>query len=98
MNEDAGLVSRIRHGDLRALEEPYQKYKRPPYQTALAITGDRGAAEETLQDCLVRAYGAMGRVEAAPLLSPMSSRSMHRLESMLRQQLSQGWIAGEAIR
>lgn len=74
MNEDAGLVSRIRRGDLQAFEELYQKYKRPLYQTALAITGDRGAAEEILQDGFVRAYGAMGRVEAAPSLAPWLHR------------------------
>ena len=74
MNEDAGLVSRIRQGDLRALEELYQKYKRPIYRAALAITRDRGAAEEILQDCFVRAYGAMERVEAAPSLSPWLHR------------------------
>jgi RNA polymerase sigma-70 factor (ECF subfamily) len=74
MNGDAGLVSRIRQGDLLAFEELYQKYKRPLYQTALAITGDRGAAEEVLQDCFVRAYAAMERVEAAPSLAPWLHR------------------------
>ena len=74
MNEDARLVSRIRHGDLRAFEELYEKYKRPLFHTALAITGDRGAAEEILQDCFVRAYGAMDRVQAAPTLAPWLHR------------------------
>jgi RNA polymerase sigma-70 factor (ECF subfamily) len=70
MSEDAELVSRIRGGDLDAFEELYHKYRRRLYQTALAITGDSGAAEEILQDCFVRAYGAMGRVNASTSLSP----------------------------
>ena len=70
MSEDAELVSRIRCGDLDAFEALYHKYKRRLYQTALAITGDSGAAEEILQDGFVRAYGAMGRVNASTSLSP----------------------------
>lgn len=70
MSEDAQLVSRIRCGDLDAFEALYHKYKRRLYQTALAITGDSGAAEEILQDCFVRAYAAMGRVNTSTSLSP----------------------------
>jgi RNA polymerase sigma-70 factor (ECF subfamily) len=74
MSEDAELVSRIRCGDLDAFESLYHKYKRPLFRTALAITGNEGAAEEMLQDCFVRAYRAMGRVDAAPSLSPWLHR------------------------
>jgi RNA polymerase sigma-70 factor (ECF subfamily) len=70
MSEDAELVSRIRCGDLDAFEALYNKYKRRLYQTALAITGDSGAAEEILQDGFVRAYAAMGRVNTSTSLSP----------------------------
>jgi RNA polymerase sigma-70 factor (ECF subfamily) len=70
MSEDAELISRIRGGDLDAFEALYNKYKRRLYQTALAITGDSGAAEEVLQDCFVRAYQAMDRVNAATSLGP----------------------------
>lgn len=70
MSEDAELVSRIRDGDLSAFEALYNKYKRRLYHTALAITGDSGAAEEILQDGFVRAYQAMDRVNAAKSLAP----------------------------
>ena len=69
-HEDIGLVTRIRSGDMAAFERLYDKYKRPLYQTALAITGDGGAAEEVMQDCFVRAHRAMGRVVASGSLSP----------------------------
>lgn len=74
MSEDAELVSRIRCGDLGAFETLYHKYKRPLYQTALAISGDAGAAEEILQDGFVRAYAALGRVDASLSLSPWLHR------------------------
>lgn len=74
MSEDAGLVSRICSGDLGAFELLYRKYSSRLYRTALAITGDRGAAEEILQDAFVRAYAAMGKADGSVLLSPWLER------------------------
>ncbi len=74
MSEDAELVSRILDGDIKAFEALYHKYKRRLYQTALAITGDTGAAEEILQDSFVRAYAAMDRVDASVSLAPWLHR------------------------
>lgn len=74
MHEDAQLVSRIRTGDIEAFEALYIKYKRTLYQTALAITGDAGAAEEILQDGFVRAYAAMDKVDTSTTLSPWLHR------------------------
>ncbi len=85
INEDAKLVSRIRDGSLDAFEALYHKYKRPLYQTALAITGDQTAAEEILQDCFVRAYTALGRVDASTSLSPW----LHRIVI----NLSANWVS-----
>jgi RNA polymerase sigma-70 factor (ECF subfamily) len=70
MSEDEELVSRMQRGDVAAFEQVYHKYKRRLYQTALAITGDRGAAEEVLQDCFVRAYAARDRVDTSVPISP----------------------------
>jgi RNA polymerase sigma-70 factor (ECF subfamily) len=74
MSEDAEFVSRILDGDIAAFEALYHKYKRQLYQTALAITGDSGAAEEVLQDSFVRAYAAMERVDASVSLAPWLHR------------------------
>jgi RNA polymerase sigma-70 factor (ECF subfamily) len=84
MSEDAELVSRIRSGDLDAFETLYHRYKRQLYQAALAITGDTGSAEEILQDCFVRAYGAMGRVDTSRPLAPWLYR--------IAVNLSYNWI------
>jgi len=79
-------VARILSGDLDAFETLYHRYERPVFYTALAITGDRGAAEEVLQDCFVRAYAAMGRVDASTCLAPW----LHRIAV----RLSCNWIRG----
>jgi RNA polymerase sigma-70 factor (ECF subfamily) len=74
MAEDAELVARILEGDLKSFEALYLKYKRPVYHTALAISGDSGAAEEILQDTFVRAHRAMSRVDASVSLAPWLHR------------------------
>ncbi len=68
MNQDAELVSRIREGDSEAFALLYDRYKRRLFRTALAITGDQGAAEEILQDCFLKAHRSLSRVDcSAPL-------------------------------
>jgi RNA polymerase sigma-70 factor (ECF subfamily) len=63
------LVERMQTGDEGAFEEFFNAYKGPVYTTALAITRDRCAAEEILQDCFVRAYGVRARLrtDVSPL-------------------------------
>lgn len=63
------LVERMQSGDLDAFEEFFNTYKRPVYQTALAITRDPFLAEEILQDCFVKAYRVRHRLrrDVSPL-------------------------------
>jgi RNA polymerase sigma-70 factor, ECF subfamily len=67
--QSSGLVERIQSGDLDAFEEFFNTYKRPVYQTALAITRDPFLAEEILQDCFVKAYRVRQRLrqDVSPL-------------------------------
>ncbi len=74
MFDDGALIGRIRAGDLRAFEELYNKYWRPIYHTALAITHDRQAAEEILQDCFVRAYRHLDTIDPRLPLAPWLHR------------------------
>ncbi len=53
---DAGLLRRIKTGDLDAYEAFFERHRAAVYRTALAITGDSQLAEEVLQDTFVRAY------------------------------------------
>jgi RNA polymerase sigma-70 factor (ECF subfamily) len=90
MPDDHELVSRIRAGDLDAFETLYHRYKDQLYRTALAITSDRGAAEEILQDCLLKAYDHMDSVDGCTSLRPW----LHRIVV----NLSYNWAAKRRLR
>ena len=66
MLDDVELVPRIQEGDLDAFETLYHKYKNELYRTALAITRDRGAAEELLQDCFSRTKRTRDAIGSSP--------------------------------
>lgn len=89
MLDDGDLVPRIQGGDLRAFELLYGKYKDELYRTALAITRDRGAAEELLQDCFLRAYDHIDGVDGCPSLRPW----LHRIIV----NLSYNWAAKKRL-
>lgn len=60
--DDATLVARVAGGDRAAFEVLYLRHKGPLYRTVLALTRDRGVAEELLQEAFLRAYRHIGRV------------------------------------
>lgn len=64
--DDATLVAQIIDGDRGAFEALYTRHKVPLYRTALAITRDRSAAEELLQEAFLRAYRHIERVRLDP--------------------------------
>lgn len=90
MLDDGELVTRIRGGNLDAFETLYRRYKDELYRTALAITRDRGAAEELLQDCFLRAYDHMDRVDGYASLRPW----LHRIIV----NLSYNWATKKRLR
>jgi len=67
---DGQLVVRIRSGDLEALGKLYERYKTQVYRTALAITRDKEAAEDILQDAFLRVYTYAGRIDETVSLGP----------------------------
>jgi RNA polymerase sigma-70 factor (ECF subfamily) len=74
LTEDGRLISQIRKGNILALEALYEKYKGQVYRTALAITRDRGAAEDILQDCFLKVYTHVDRLDGSLPLSPWLHR------------------------
>jgi len=84
MNQDAELVSRIQEGDSQAFAALYDRYKRRLFRTALAITDDQGAAEEVLQDCFLKAYRSLSRIDCSAPLGPW----LHRIVV----NLSYNWV------
>ena len=67
---EARLIRRLQDGNLAALGELYELFKDVVYRTALAITHDRHAAEDILQECFVRLYQYAGSIDAERPLKP----------------------------
>jgi RNA polymerase sigma-70 factor (ECF subfamily) len=70
LSEDGRLISQIRQGNILALKVLYEKYRTQVYRTALAITRDRQAAEDILQDCFLKVYTHIDRLDGSLPLSP----------------------------
>jgi RNA polymerase sigma-70 factor (ECF subfamily) len=74
LSEDGRLISQIRQGNILALKALYEKHKVLVYRTALAITHDRGAAEDILQDCFLKVYAYIDTLDGSLPLSPWLHR------------------------
>lgn len=72
--DDAALVAQVQEGNLDAFEGLYERYKTMIFRTAYGITHDRAAAEEITQECFVRAYRSMNRVDTSTCLGPWLHR------------------------
>ncbi len=70
INEDRQLIARTRRGDYAAFETLYDKYKGQVYRTALAIVREQGAAEDILQDCFIKVYTNIDRIDSSRPLIP----------------------------
>ena len=57
------LLERFAAGDPDAIRVVYDAYSRPVFSLALHALGDRGLAEEALQDTFVKAWKAAGRYD-----------------------------------
>jgi DNA-directed RNA polymerase specialized sigma24 family protein len=70
MSDDAGdedeLLAQIAGGDMRALEALYRRMRVQVFAVALAVAGDRGTAEDVVQDTFVRAYSAAPQYRPGP--------------------------------
>jgi RNA polymerase sigma-70 factor (ECF subfamily) len=73
-NDEVQLVARAKKGDIAAFEALYHQYKGSIYRTALAITRDRGAAEEILQDAFLRAFRNIDHVRDGAPIAPWLHR------------------------
>jgi RNA polymerase sigma-70 factor (ECF subfamily) len=62
----------------------YDKYKGQVYRAALAIARDQSAAEDILQECFVRVYAHIDKIDVSRPLSPW----IHRIAV----NLSYNWV------
>ncbi|WP_043627832.1 RNA polymerase sigma factor [Nonomuraea candida] len=57
---DARVLSRVADGDTAALTELYERYGEPLFAFLLRLAGDRGTAEEILQDTMLAVWRSAG--------------------------------------
>ena len=67
---DRDLIRRLCDGDLAALGTLYDRYRLPVFHTALAITHDRQAAEDILQECFLKLNSYAPRIDVTLPLEP----------------------------
>jgi RNA polymerase sigma-70 factor (ECF subfamily) len=70
LEEEIRLIIRAKRGDMEAFEPLYEMHKASIYRTALAITGDRSAAEEILQETFLRAFKHIQNVREGVSVAP----------------------------
>ncbi|MGB0388214.1 MAG: RNA polymerase sigma factor [Ardenticatenaceae bacterium] len=61
--KDVVLVQKALDGDLSAFETLYHRYSTSVFRTIQAVVKDRLTAEDVLQECFVRAYRNLHRVD-----------------------------------
>ena len=55
----AALLARVRRGEREAFEQLYRRFERPVFTLALRICGDRGEADEVLQETMLKVWSAI---------------------------------------
>ena len=69
-SDESHLIRKLQQGNLKALGTLFTAHKDMVYRTALAVTRDRRAAEDILQECFVRLYTYAASVDAQRPLKP----------------------------
>ncbi|MGI5488674.1 RNA polymerase sigma factor [Microtetraspora malaysiensis] len=67
--EDADVLARVADGDAAALGELYERYSRPLFAFLFRLAGDRGTAEEILQDTLLALWRSAGTYQSRSSVS-----------------------------
>jgi RNA polymerase sigma-70 factor (ECF subfamily) len=67
---DRELIQRLCDGDLNALGTLYDRYRLLVFHTALAITRDRQASEDILQECFLKVNAYARRIDVNLPLEP----------------------------
>ena len=70
LSEDRLLIQRLCDGDLEALGALYDRHKLLVFRTALAITHERDAAEDILQECFLKLNAYARKIDVSLPLEP----------------------------
>jgi RNA polymerase sigma-70 factor (ECF subfamily) len=87
----SSLISRSQRGDERAMEEIYNRYKRPLFNLAYRYTFDRVTAEDLLQDIFIKIFTHMKDVQKdETFVAWMYRIAVNTCYSFLRRRQSRG--------
>lgn len=98
-SSDREIIFKAQTGDLKAFEVLYKKHEWRVYRTALTILANPQAAEEVLQDCFLRAYKHLHRLNGDPSISPWLHRVAVNLcySHLRRNYLAQLTVSIESL-
>ncbi|NDJ54432.1 MAG: RNA polymerase sigma factor [Chloroflexi bacterium] len=68
--DDQQVIVQLQAGDLDALGILYDRYQHQVFRTALAITHDKSAAEDILQECFIRVHRYAASIDPERPFSP----------------------------
>ena len=88
LRDDVTLIRLVAQAQTDALGELYDRYSRLVFSLALAIVGDRAAAEEITQDVFVRVWQRAGtyRADQAKVSTWLTAITRHHAIDILRRQ------------
>jgi RNA polymerase sigma-70 factor (ECF subfamily) len=88
IRDDVTLIRLVAQAQTDALGELYDRYSRLVFSLALAIVGDRAAAEEITQDVFVRVWQRAGtyRADQAKVSTWLTAITRHHAIDILRRQ------------
>lgn len=88
---EATIVGRAQDGDLAAFEELSRRYQGPLYRLAVRLLGDRGEAEDALQDTMISVWRKLPSLTDLPAFHGWVYQIMtRRCMSVLRTRARRG--------
>lgn len=96
-HEDGPLILRLRSGDVSALGALYDRYRLQVFHTALAITRDRQAAEDLLQECFLKLHRHADRIDTTLPLAPWLYRVTVNLSYTWVTRHNKWWTSLESL-
>ncbi len=92
---DSVLIERLRNDDLSALEQLFERYRAQVYRTAYAITHDSAAADDILQDTMLKVYKHANRIDVNLPLAPWLYRVTVNLSYTWSTRSRNRWVSIE---
>jgi RNA polymerase sigma-70 factor, ECF subfamily len=92
---DGVLVERLRQNDLSALELLFERYRAQVYRTAYAVTHDAAAADDILQDTMLKVYKHANRIDLSLPLAPWLYRVTVNLAYTWTTRSRNRWVSIE---